>query len=91
MLACDFIRAEVDRIEEQYRLKCGTNRRSRLGNEEKAPAKANSGKKGRPSTIVHKDKVKPCDDDHYPDTEKPSAPAQSRLNIPSPAILIFIP
>ena len=37
------------------------------------------------------DKVKPCDDDHHPDTEKPSAPSQSRINIPSPVILIFIP
>ena len=42
MLACDFIRAEVDRIEEQYRLKCGTSRRNYLRNEEKGPAKANS-------------------------------------------------
>lgn len=80
-LACDFIRADVDRIEEQYRLKCETNRRNRLGNEEKAPAASNAVKKGRPSTIVHEDKVKEkdkekaesCDDDHHPDTAEPSA------------------
>ena len=66
-LACDFIRADVDRIEEQYRLKCETNRRNRLGNEEKAPAASNAVKKGRPSTIVPEDKVKEKDKDICPE------------------------
>ena len=46
-LTCDFIRADVNCIEEQYRLKYKTNR---LENAEKTPFKANGGKK---RTTVH--------------------------------------
>ena len=49
-MAFDFIRPDIDRIEEQYRAKCETNRRNRLSSDG-----ANAGdrnEKGRPSTTV---------------------------------------
>ena len=62
-LAFDFIRQDVDRIEEQYRTKCETNRRNRLGADRERPDSTAAGKKERPLTDVPKDKEKEKDKD----------------------------
>ena len=54
-LAFDFIRQDVDRIEEQYRLKCETNRRNRRGG---APGEAPADEK-EPYEAVCKAAKKP--------------------------------
>ncbi len=63
-LAFDFIRQDVDRIEEQYRLKCETNRRNRRGG---AAPETPADEKERPLTAVPKDKVKEKDKDETRD------------------------
>ena len=75
-LAFDFIRQDVDRIEEQYRLKCETNRRNRRGS---AAPETPADEKERPLTVVPKDKVKEKDKDETRDDPPLPGDAQDAL------------